>query len=142
MDAEALGDDIVRIQRRARFADTTTEEWARRLERLIADQTGITRVVVSNVRQVGAAAGGSNGTLLFDAAYQSSDGVERRPLVLRFLPMQGLFHTYDVGRSSSFSGRSHTAACLSLDRCGSTRKGGSWTGLGTSWLRLAASAPR
>jgi aminoglycoside phosphotransferase (APT) family kinase protein len=53
-------------------------------------------VVVTNVRPVGTAAGGSNGTLLFDAAFNAGSGLVSRPLVLRFLPVKGLFHRYDV----------------------------------------------
>lgn len=96
-DAETLGSDIVRIQREARFADTPTEEWGRRLVRLIEAQPDVTGgVVVRNVRQVGTAAGGSNGTLLFSTTYETADGSLKRDMVLRFLPVKGLFHSYDV----------------------------------------------
>ncbi len=92
-----MGADIVAITRKARFADTPPEEWARRLTALIQAQSDVRgNVVVSNVRQVGTAAGGSNGTLLFDAAYDTAEGRAERNLVLRFLPAQGLFHRYDV----------------------------------------------
>lgn len=96
MDAKVLGGDIVRIQRQARFADISNEEWGARLSRLISAQDNVDQVVVSNVRQVGTAAGGSNGTLLFEACYRSHGRMLRRDLVLRFLPVEGLFHTYDV----------------------------------------------
>jgi len=51
---------------------------------------------VWDVRQVGTAAGGSNGTLLFRAAFTTAAGAQERELVLRFLPVEGLFHAYDV----------------------------------------------
>jgi aminoglycoside phosphotransferase (APT) family kinase protein len=97
MNTDELGSGIVAIQRKARFADTPFEEWATRLEHLIASQPGTTgAVVVTNVRPVGTAAGGSNGTLLFNAEFNSGAGPVNMALVLRFLPVKGLFHRYDV----------------------------------------------
>jgi len=96
-DAETIGSEIVRIQRQARFADISEREWGRRLEHLIADQADVVGDVrVWDVRQVGTAAGGSNGTLLFRAAFTTAAGAQERELVLRFLPVEGLFHAYDV----------------------------------------------
>ncbi|MDB5480695.1 MAG: Aminoglycoside phosphotransferase [Caulobacteraceae bacterium] len=97
MDAEALGTGIVAYQRQARFAGTTSDEWAHRLRDLIRSQPGVTGTVEAwNVRPVEAAAGGSNGTMLFDARYTLDGETQERPLVLRFLPAAGLFHRYDV----------------------------------------------
>ncbi|KCZ92145.1 phosphotransferase family protein [Hyphomonas johnsonii] len=97
MDAEQLGSDIVQSQRAARFADTTADQWAERLTALIKAQPGTSGpVAVTNVRPVGTAAGGSNGTMLFDASYSESGARQDRALVLRFLPAEGLFHKYDV----------------------------------------------
>lgn len=96
MDVTEASDQIVRISRKARFADTTNEEWGERLTRLIAAQPGLSNPTVTDVRPVGTAAGGSNGTLLFNAAYDGPDGRTEKALVLRFLPGEGLFHNYDV----------------------------------------------
>ena len=97
MDTDELGSGIVAIQRKARFADTSFEEWAARLSRLIDAQPEVeSGVQVSGVREVGTAAGGSNGTLLFNAQYNQSGQRVQRSLVLRFLPVEGLFHKYDV----------------------------------------------
>ncbi|WP_158250710.1 phosphotransferase family protein [Novosphingobium sp. HII-3] len=96
MDATQAGDQIVRISRKARLADTTDAEWTERLTRLIAAQRGLSNPVVLDVRPVGTAAGGSNGTLLFNATYDSPEGRIDKALVLRFLPGEGLFHRYDV----------------------------------------------
>lgn len=96
-DAQTVGSEIVRIQREARFADTSVEEWGERLAQFIGAQPDVLgQVRVSDVRQVGTAAGGSNGTLLFHAAWTTAAGTQTRDLVLRFLPMKGLFHAYDV----------------------------------------------
>lgn len=97
MDANTAGSEIVRIQREARFADTTSEEWAERLVKFIGAQTEVlSDVAVRDVRQVSTAAGGSNGTLLFHADYITAEGLQSRDLVLRFLPVKGLFERYDV----------------------------------------------
>lgn len=97
MDANTAGSEIVRIQREARFADTSSEEWARRLTVFIGAQSEVTgAVAVRDVRQVSTAAGGSNGTLLFHADYHTAEGPQSRDLVLRFLPVTGLFEKYDV----------------------------------------------
>lgn len=97
MDANTAGSEIVRIQREARFADTSTDEWARRLTLFIAAQDEVRGDVrVSDVRQVGTAAGGSNGTLLFQAEFYSAEGRVSRDFVLRFLPVKGLFQKYDI----------------------------------------------
>jgi aminoglycoside phosphotransferase (APT) family kinase protein len=54
-------------------------------------------VSVSGLKPVDEAAGGSNGTLLFHAAWTTVAGAsEAADLVLRFLPARGLFHSYDV----------------------------------------------
>ncbi len=96
-DTVKLGEDIVFSQREARFAETSMEEWAKRIETLIEFQQNVDGPVkVTNVRPVGVAAGGSNGTLLFDAQYTENSCYVRRQLVLRFLPARGLFHKYDV----------------------------------------------
>jgi aminoglycoside phosphotransferase (APT) family kinase protein len=92
-------DDIVTLQRLARFGDISNEEWGRRLVSLISDQPEVLgNVDVSNVRPVETRAGGSNGTLLFEAAFDDQDGRRTGEYVLRFLPVRGLFHTYDVSR--------------------------------------------
>ncbi|WP_299694096.1 phosphotransferase family protein [Hydrocarboniphaga sp.] len=96
MNTDEIGSGIVAIQRKARFADTSTDEWGVRLRELITSQPGISQANVSNVRQVGTAAGGSNGTLLFDADYVVDGQRTDKKLVLRFLPVKGLFHRYDV----------------------------------------------
>lgn len=97
MDADTAGSEIVRIQREARFADTSTDEWAQRLTRFIGAQPEVSGgVLVRDVRQVSTAAGGSNGTLLFHADYRTAEGPQSRDLVLRFLPVKGLFEKYDV----------------------------------------------
>lgn len=96
MDVTKAGEQIVQVSRMARFADTTMEQWAERLTKLIAAQPGSSDPVVTNVRPVGTAAGGSNGTLLFNAAWTGANGPENRNLVLRFLPVEGLFHRYNV----------------------------------------------
>lgn len=96
MDAEQIGKDIVEQSRRARFADVTTEEWGRRIANLMRAEPGISDIEIANVRQVSTAAGGSNGTLLFNATYRREGAEERQDLVLRFLPASGLFHKYDV----------------------------------------------
>lgn len=94
--ADNIGSAIVRHQRVARFADTSPEEWAKRLKLLIDSQPGIQDAVIADVRQVGTAAGGSNGTLLFEATWTEDGKPKSRGLVLRFLPTRGLFHVYDV----------------------------------------------
>jgi len=97
LNAEELGSGIVAHQRKARFAGSTPEQWAERLCALIASQPGIAGPIeVRNVRPVGAAAGGSNGTMLFDAGYVVEGESREEPLVLRFLPAAKLFHHYDV----------------------------------------------
>lgn len=97
MDSDAISAGIVSIQRTARFGATTPGEWAGRLVALVSAQgVDFRDVKVSNVRQVGTAAGGSNGTLLFDVEYDAGGELVRRSLVLRFLPEKGLFHRYDV----------------------------------------------
>lgn len=97
MDVTEASDQIINISRQARFADTTSEEWGKRVAQLIAAQPGLSNPEVTNVRPVGTSAGGSNGTLLLDAAFDGPNGREKRGLVLRFLPDRGLFHRYDVG---------------------------------------------
>ena len=97
MEADELGSEIVAIQRRARFAEISNDEWAARLVNLVEAQPGImSDVRIRNVRQVSTAAGGSNGTLLFDASFRTATGMVEKALVLRFLPVKGLFHRYDV----------------------------------------------
>lgn len=97
MNADEIGSGIVEISRKARFADTSFDEWQARLSQLVSGQPEVTgSVEITNVRPVGTAAGGSNGTLLFDCAYQTATGLINRHLVLRFLPAKGLFHRYDV----------------------------------------------
>jgi aminoglycoside phosphotransferase (APT) family kinase protein len=97
VESAELSAAIVDIQRQARFAGVSSETWAQRLEALIrAQPDGGEDVCVSNVRPVGTAAGGSNGTMLFDATRLVGGGRITRNLVLRFLPTEGLFHRYDV----------------------------------------------
>lgn len=97
MDTDELGSGIVEISRRARFADTSLDEWAIRLTHLVEAQPEVTgNVVISDVRPVGTAAGGSNGTYLFNASFDGAGGPVSMALVLRFLPVKGLFHRYDV----------------------------------------------
>lgn len=95
--AEEIGAGIVAHSRSARFADTGENAWRDSLEVLLNAQPGITGgVTVVNVRQVGEAAGGSNGTLLFHADYETPAGLQSGDFVLRFLPAEGLFHQYDL----------------------------------------------
>ncbi|MGE6696669.1 phosphotransferase family protein [Hyphomonas sp. NPDC076900] len=97
MDAADISKGIVEISRKARFEGVTPDEWQRRLEAFLAAQSDVSAVIaVDDVRPVAEAAGGSNGTMLFRARYQSEIGHEDRRLVLRFLPERGLFHHYDV----------------------------------------------
>lgn len=96
LSVDNIGSTIVRHQRVARFADTTTDKWVERLKLLIDSQPGIDCAAISNVREVGTAAGGSNGTLLFEATWVENGEPKSRGLVLRFLPTRGLFHVYDV----------------------------------------------
>lgn len=97
MDDNELGARIVSHSRDARFSGTSQEEWRVRLQSLISAQAEVIGdVSVANVRQVGEAAGGSNGTLLFDASYASKDGAINGKFVLRFLPTEGLFHEYKL----------------------------------------------
>lgn len=97
-DDEAISsDDIVTLQRLARFGDISNDEWTQRLVSLISDQPEVRGgVVVSNVRPVETRAGGSNGTLLFEASFEGPSGPTRGEYVLRFLPVKGLFKSYDV----------------------------------------------
>lgn len=111
MNADEIGSGIVEISRKARFADTSLDEWAARLKQLVSAQPEVVgSVEIANVRPVGTAAGGSNGTLLFDCAYETGAGPVVRPLVLRFLPAKGLFHRYDVGEQFELQ--------RTLGRCG------------------------
>lgn len=97
MGSQDVSAAIVSIQREARFAGVTPDQWAERLRNFAAAQPGVgPDVTIHHVRPVGTAAGGSNGTLLFDAVYGDAGGRIRRQLVLRFLPTDGLFHRYDV----------------------------------------------
>lgn len=97
MDAKDISSGIVEISRKARFEGVTTDEWRARLETFLSARPDVTgEVLVADVRPVAEAAGGSNGTMLFSARYQTSGGREERQLVLRFLPNKGLFHHYDV----------------------------------------------
>lgn len=97
MDADEIGSDIVELSRKARFADTSLDEWALRIRTLIRAQPEIVGdVTVSDVRAVATAAGGSNGTYLFNASFDRGAGRVEKALVLRFLPVSGLFHHYDV----------------------------------------------
>lgn len=94
--ADEIGRDIVKYQRSARFADTSIEEWTDRLRNLVAVRTGCRDARIADVHEVGTAAGGSNGTLLFNAVWHDDAGEHDEDLVLRFLPTHGLFHQYDV----------------------------------------------
>jgi len=97
MDVNEIGNAIVQGSRQARFADVTLDEWKNRIEQLIASDPAVTGTPMArDVRPVGTAAGGSNGTYLFSAKYKTADGPVDRDLVLRFLPTDGLFRTYDV----------------------------------------------
>lgn len=97
MDAKDISSGIVEISRKARFEGVTVEEWQARLEVFLTAQPDVEgEVVVADVRPVAEAAGGSNGTLLFQAGYRTSGGCKVGQLVLRFLPNSGLFHHYDV----------------------------------------------
>jgi aminoglycoside phosphotransferase (APT) family kinase protein len=96
-DKAITSDDIVTLQRLARFGDISNEQWAQRLVSLISDQPEVHgNMVVSNVRPVETRAGGSNGTLLFEASFDGPNGPTGGEYVLRFLPVKGLFKTYDV----------------------------------------------
>jgi aminoglycoside phosphotransferase (APT) family kinase protein len=93
----SLGAEIVQASREARFAGVAPEEWGARLTDFIAAQPDVTGpVAVRDVRPVASAAGGSNGTLLFNASYATRAGDVHRDLVLRFAPENGLFPVYDV----------------------------------------------
>lgn len=110
MDLTEASRQIVQLSRKARFADTTMAEWTDRLSQLIAAQPGLSDPTVTDVRPVGTAAGGSNGTLLFNASWQGPDGPERRGLVLRFLPAQGLFHDYNLKAQFELQSSLHQTA--------------------------------
>lgn len=94
--APISSDDIVSLQRLARFGDIPDSEWAKRLVSLISSQPDVTLVRVDRLRLVEAKAGGSNGTLLFDATYLQGGKAVSGEYVLRFLPVSGLFKHYDV----------------------------------------------
>lgn len=97
MSTDEIGSGIVMISRKARFADTSMDEWTARVVALIEAKVAVLgEIVVTNMRPVGTAAGGSNGTLLFEAEYLGGDGPSKHDLVLRFLPVKGLFHRYAV----------------------------------------------
>lgn len=96
LSADTIGSEIVRHQRGARFAETTPEQWSGQLQSFIDSQPGISGTAISNVREVGTAAGGSNGTLLFEASWTENGEPRSADLVLRFMPTRGLFHSYDV----------------------------------------------
>lgn len=92
-------DDIVAMQRKARFGETTADEWASRLKDLLSAQPDLAGpIAINNVRPVETQAGGSNGTLFFDAVYSEGGTRCARELVLRFLPKDGLFKDYDIAR--------------------------------------------
>ena len=96
LDVDQIGAAIVKHQRGARFAETTPDQWGDRLMQFIGAQAGVSDVRVANVREVGTAAGGSNGTLLFEASWTEDGEPRSSGLVLRFMPTRGLFHAYDV----------------------------------------------
>ena len=96
-DVGKLNAEIVQRSRDARFTAASIAAWCPRIEALIAAREGSSQVVVSELRPVAEAAGGSNGTLLLHARWQNADGrAQEAELVLRFLPARGLFHQYDV----------------------------------------------
>jgi aminoglycoside phosphotransferase (APT) family kinase protein len=96
-EVEKLNSEIVERSREARFSKASVAAWGPRVEALIAAREGSESVVVSGLRAVDEAAGGSNGTLLFNAQWTSSTGrIETADLVFRFLPAKGLFHAYDI----------------------------------------------
>lgn len=96
LTADSVGSAIVKHQRGARLADVTNQEWAARITNLIAAQSGVDGVTITDVREVGTAAGGSNGTLLFECNWRQNGSERSQGMVLRFLPTSGLFHVYDV----------------------------------------------
>lgn len=92
-------DDIVAMQRKARFGDTTPDQWGERVKALMAAQPDVSEpIMVRNVRPVETKAGGSNGTLFFEADFFEHGASRSARLVLRFLPAEGLFKDYDVSR--------------------------------------------
>lgn len=94
-EAMNLGQRIIEINRKVRLGDTTMEQWTNRVGSLLAVQpdTGQDHDV-ENMRAPEGGAGSSSGTLFFDLVGKR-DGA-RRPYVLRFLPAEQLFHSYDL----------------------------------------------
>ncbi len=96
-DIDKLSAEIVHRSREARFAGISPEVWTQRIESLISAHEQARNVAVTGLKPVDEAAGGSNGTLVFEGKWTSSTGEqETADLVLRFLPTRGLFHAYDV----------------------------------------------
>lgn len=92
---EDLARQIVEHARKARLGSTTMEEWRSGIEAaFIAQPETVAPVRVSDVRAMSGGAGSSSGTLFFTC----STGPEGDPLeyVLRFLPAEPLFHSYDL----------------------------------------------
>jgi aminoglycoside phosphotransferase (APT) family kinase protein len=92
-DAMDIGDRLAAYARATRLGSTSVEEWNRRLTTFIAAQADVhTPVDVVDVRPVETGAGSSSGTLLFEARWNG----QSQPLVLKFAPERGLFHSYDI----------------------------------------------
>lgn len=95
--AEELGKRIIEINRKVRLGDTSTDEWALRIERLLCAQPDIPVVPrVLNVRSLEGGAGSSSGTLFFDLEWGKPGSSHQTKHVLRFTPAEQLFHAYDL----------------------------------------------
>lgn len=96
-DAQELGRRIIDINRKARLGTTTTEEWRRRIDAMLAAQPDLgCELSAKNVRFLQGGAGSSSGTLLFDIETKSGPATESEFYVLRFTPAEKLFHAYDL----------------------------------------------
>jgi aminoglycoside phosphotransferase (APT) family kinase protein len=93
-EAQELGRRIIEINRKFRLGDTTPAEWTTRIEVLLRAQPDLRPPLrVSNVRPLQGGAGSSSGTLFFEAEIS---GEAPQEYVLRFEPIQKLFHVYDL----------------------------------------------
>lgn len=94
-DATSLGKRIIEINRKVRLGDTSMDVWSHRVQSLLAAQPDLDLPQkIENMRAPEGGAGSSSGTLFFDLV-SAIDG-SRQHCVLRFLPAQQLFHSYDL----------------------------------------------
>jgi len=92
-----LGRRIIEINRAVRLGSTTPDEWAERIARLMRAQPEISEpIAVRNVRPLQGGAGSSSGTLFFEARHRCAGEDVDGQYVLRFTPVEQLFHVYDL----------------------------------------------